>query len=1012
MSNACPVAYIDLISTPCQEGMLISVSGHATDPGNDPLTYTWEVYREGTPVSYTSIVPGDSMIVFNPREHGIYQVVLTATDDGGAYGSSDPWYFAVDEVNNAPSFTKGSNQVVTEDPGKQTINNWATSISAGASDESGQTLTFEVTTNNDALFMDRPAVDPATGTLTYTPAANANGVATVTVKLKDNGGTALGGQDTSAGQTFTITVNPVNDAPVLSGSNNLAAIAEDAGGNTGTLVSDLVAGKITDVDSGAVQGFAITAVDTTGGSWQYTMDGGASWTAVPAVNNVAALLLPANANTRVRFVPNANWNGIVANGLTFRAWDQTSGAAGATADTTNNGRITAFSTATASSSITVNAVNDAPVLSGSNNLAAINEDVAIANNSGTLVSDLIAGKITDVDAGAVQGIAVTAVSNSNGAWQYTTDGGANWSNFGTPTTSAARLLAATASTRVRFVPNPNWNGAVSGGLTFRAWDQTSGAAGATAGTSSNGGSTAFSTATASASITVNAINDAPMLSGANNLAAINENVALASNPGTLASDLVAGKITDVDAGAAQGIAVVAVDTAYGSWQYTMDGGVSWTTLAGVTNAAALLLAADTNTRVRFTPGTDWNGTLAGGITFRAWDRTSGAAGVRADTTVNGGSTAFSAASFAASITVNGVNDAPSFTKGADQVVLEDAGAQDASNWATAISAGAANEGAQTLTFAVTTDNDLLFSVLPAIDSTGKLTYTPAANANGAATVTVKLQDNGGTAFGGVDTSASQTFTITLTPVNDAPSFSTGANQTIAEDAGAQTVVGWATGISKGAANEVNQTLSFLVATDNNAFFSTLPAVDPTTGTLTYTPASNANGVATVTVKLKDDGGTAWGGVDTSAEQSFTITITPVNDAPVLSGTADLAAIDEDAFNNAGTRVSDLIVGQITDVDSGAKQGIAITAVDSTHGTWEYSTNDGTSWTAIAGVTDATALLLASDANTRVRFVPAADWNGTITDGITFRAWDQSTGVAGAMADTSSNGGITAFSMAT
>ena len=44
-----------------------------------------------------------------------------------------------------------------------------------------------------------------------------------------------------------------------------------------------------------------------------------------------------------------------------------------------------------------------------------------------------------------------------------------------------------------------------------------------------------------------------------------------------------------------------------------------------------------------------------------------------------------------------------------------------------------------------------------------------------ATITVTLADNGGTANGGVDTSAPQTFTITVTAVNDAPSFTPGAN---------------------------------------------------------------------------------------------------------------------------------------------------------------------------------------------------------------------------------------------
>ncbi len=44
------------------------------------------------------------------------------------------------------------------------------------------------------------------------------------------------------------------------------------------------------------------------------------------------------------------------------------------------------------------------------------------------------------------------------------------------------------------------------------------------------------------------------------------------------------------------------------------------------------------------------------------------------------------------------------------------------------------------------------------------------------------------------------------------------------------------------------------------------------GTLTFTPATGATGSATVTVRIHDNGGTAGGGVDTSAPQTFTITV--------------------------------------------------------------------------------------------------------------------------------------------
>ncbi len=48
---------------------------------------------------------------------------------------------------------------------------------------------------------------------------------------------------------------------------------------------------------------------------------------------------------------------------------------------------------------------------------------------------------------------------------------------------------------------------------------------------------------------------------------------------------------------------------------------------------------------------------------------------------------------------------------------------------------------------------------------------------------MQLHDNGGTANGGVDTSAAQTFTITVTAVNDAPSFTKGAESGDRDDRG-------------------------------------------------------------------------------------------------------------------------------------------------------------------------------------------------------------------------------------
>src|SRR5262249_47287328 len=158
----------------------------------------------------------------------------------------------------------------------------------------------------------------------------------------------------------------------------------------------------------------------------------------------------------------------------------------------------------------------------------INEDAT--NNPGQTVASFRGVGLLDPDAGALQGIAITATSSSNGTWQYSLDG-TNWTPIGAVTGATALLLR--AGDLIRFAPNGENGG--SDTLTYRAWDQTSGAAGGTADTSTNGGTTAFSTTTNTATLTVSDVNDAPVLAAASpSLTGINEDAT--NNPGqTVAS---------------------------------------------------------------------------------------------------------------------------------------------------------------------------------------------------------------------------------------------------------------------------------------------------------------------------------------------------------------------------------------------------------------------------------------------------------------------------------------------
>ncbi len=188
------------------------------------------------------------------------------------------------------------------------------------------------------------------------------------------------------------------------------------------------------------------------------------------------------------------------------------------------------------------------------------------------------------------------------------------------------------------------------------------------------------------------------------------------------------------------------------------------------------------------------------------------------------------------------------------------------------------------------------------NSTGSLAFTPTSNQFGSATITVTVKDNGGTAGGGVDT-VTRTFTVTVDPVNDAPTLDPIPDPaTIQEDAGLQTIN--MNGISAGP-NE-NQAITITAVSSNPGLIPN-PTVNYTspnsTGTLTYTPLASQSGSATITVTVRDNGGTANGGIDT-VTRSFTVTVNPVNDAPTLDTIADPVAILEGSgaqtVNFAGT----------------------------------------------------------------------------------------------------------------
>lgn len=109
-------------------------------------------------------------------------------------------------------------------------------------------------------------------------------------------------------------------------------------------------------------------------------------------------------------------------------------------------------------------------------------------------------------------------------------------------------------------------------------------------------------------------------------------------------------------------------------------------------------------------------------------------------------------------------------------------------------------------------------------------------------------------------------------VNVAPAFQKGPNIDVTDEDGSFGNNAWATAIVAGPADESPQSVEFVVETSNPDVFLDLPKIDAT-GSLTFTPRPNASGSAAITVRVRDSGGTLFGGTNTSAPETFVINVT-------------------------------------------------------------------------------------------------------------------------------------------
>lgn len=245
------------------------------------------------------------------------------------------------------------------------------------------------------------------------------------------------------------------------------------------------------------------------------------------------------------------------------------------------------------------------------------------------------------------------------------------------------------------------------------------------------------------------------------------------------------------------------------------------------------------------------------------------------------------ATFDLRISVEPVNDPPYFDPIEDLVVAENSGSRNIQ--ITGISPGPGEKGQQ-ITFVARSGNTAVIGD-PVINHNGSapvamLTYTPKAATYGQVTITVTAIDDGPGAPPHENT-FSWSFSVTVTDVNDPPTLDPPDDITIAEDSPEIAIP--LTGISAGGND--NQPLSVTVSTNRPELFEVL-AVQYSSpqpgGQLRVKPAPNRFGRAAITVMVKDNGPAVG-----SVSRTFTCAVTEINDAPVfLSDPVTLAAVGE------------------------------------------------------------------------------------------------------------------------
>jgi hypothetical protein len=763
--------------------------------------------------------------------------VATSADGGVTWTSTfTPTDGIVDPTNNL--FLLGwfddlanNSTFALEAPGNYTIETTTPTITAREtfdSDANGQIDTIRITTDEN---LDDDFSGLTVTVAGYTVTGYSSDIANDNIFYVDL--TESGTPDTGATPAVTVTANTTlsdaagNNIAVdagLAATDKAAAVLISAatpqsmgsnlfqaqGQQLDLVFSETLGSSISEVNLEAALLFAAGATDAD------------NLPTIGTGTNPISLVTTSDTNDTIRITynadntANANWTLVGTHTVQVTTGTNITDAAGNTANT-------------AGAAVTITGdTNDAPVLDNGGTMTLTNISEDNFTSPGDTVANIILSasgdRITDNDTVPVEGMAVIGVDDTNGTWQYNT--GSGWAGFGAVSNTSAILLNPSAT--IRFVPDANYAGS-SGDITFRAWDQTSGSNGDTAvNVSSNGGTTAFSTATETASLTVTGVNDAPVITSSST-ASVAENQSATL---TVTS-------TDIDGGTPS---------------YSLSGGADQTKFSINSSTGELTFSTVPDFENPADVGTN-----------NVYE---------VQVTVSDGNGGMDVQSI--SVTVTDANDDPVITSSSTASVAE--------NQTAVLTVTTTDQDlpADTITYSLTGGADQAeFSIN---SSTGVLTFNTAPdfeNPSDAGTNNVyEVQVTANDGAGGTDV---QSISVTVTDVNEAPVITSSSTASVAEN---QTAVLTVTTTDVDLPGDTI-TYSLSGGADESKF-----SINSSSGVLTFSTAPDFENPTDVgTNNVYDVQVTASDGAGGTDVQSVSLTVTDVNEAPVITSSSTASVVE-------------------------------------------------------------------------------------------------------------------------